>query len=179
MPPEINPADFYLDLIYKPPASEDVSRASDSLVARNATSKGSDFDEAELKEWRGIYRTSVLGAEVARKLQAQDEYETSHEMKAPDYDEPNSLARFVFLTSFFLRYFLVNPGYYVYRTCYLVMCAVYIGTLYLDLKTDTDQLIEYSGSVFFSIWATLFAAIGSTGLIAADRRQSFEQVTYR
>ena len=152
-PSGVNPADFYLDLIYKPPPA------------------GSAFET-----WREMYFASDLGRKMITQLDAEDAREKASGAVARTYHEPSNTARFLSLTAFFLRYFIVNPGYYINRIVYLVLCAVYIGTLYLNLQTNTGELVQYSGSIFFSIWATLFAAVGSTGLIASDRRQSFEQV---
>jgi ABC-type multidrug transport system permease subunit len=119
---------------------------------------------------------SDLGRQMTAQMAEDKERETRAGAVVQVYDEPSYYQRLVYLTAFFLRYFGVNPGYYLYRAIYLILCAVYIGTLYLDLNTNTSQLIKYSGSIFFSIWTTLFAAVGSTGLIASDRRQSFEQI---
>lgn len=151
-PAEVNPADFYLNLIYKAP------------------------ENAKFGTWREIYYDSGLGKEMIQQLQREQAAEERIGAQPQVYDEPSYWSRFYHLTVFFLRYYWVNPGYYIYRSIYLVLCAVYIGTLYLDLETNTSELIKYSGSIFFSIWATLFAAVGSTGLIASDRRQSFEQI---
>lgn len=152
-PSGVNPADFYLDLIYKPPPT------------------GSSHDS-----WRDMYTSSTHGQQVSRQLLQLREDEERAPAAVQVYDEPSSWQRFLFLTAFFARYFLVNPGYYVFRLVYLVLCAVYIGTLYLDLDTNTSELVKYSGAIFFSIWATLFAAVGGTGLVASDRRQAFEQI---
>lgn len=38
------------------------------------------------------------------------------------------------------------------------------------------MLVYIVGAIFFSLWTVLFGAVGSTGLVAADRRQSFEQI---
>lgn len=62
------------------------------------------------------------------------------------------------------------------RVAYLIFAGIFVGTMYLNLETRTTELVQYSGAIFFSIWAVLFGVVGSTGLIAADRRQSFEQV---
>lgn len=167
-PAEVNPADFYLDLIYKPPGEE----TREEVAQRS----GGTLAAAECSEWRVIFHHSQVGQQMAEELRREEQEEKSCEPVPQVYDEPTMLLRLLYLTSFYLRYYLINPGYYLYRFAYLVFCSVYIGTLYLDLDTNTDELIEYSGSVFFSIWATLFAAVGSTGLFASDRRQTFEQI---
>lgn len=155
-PAAVNPADFYLNLIYKPPKESDPN--------------------SPYEEWREIYFQSTIGKQMQVVLQKEQAHEDAVGGVVQVYDEPTSVKRFYHLTAFFFRYFAVNPGYYLYRWIYLVLCAVYIGTLYLDLTPNTSNLIKYSGSIFFSIWATLFAAVGSTGLVASDRRQSFEQI---
>ena len=181
-PAEVNPADFYLDLIYKAPSAEvvrSVAMLEDGGGASGAAGAEKQVagDDGDV-EWRAIYHASPLGLRMAQTLHAEleGEQQQMQGQQRPVYDEPSALRRLYVLTAFFLRYYGVNPGYYLYRAVYLVLCAVYIGTLYLNLHTNTSELIKYSGSIFFSIWATLFAAVGTTGLIASDRRQSFEQI---
>jgi hypothetical protein len=59
---------------------------------------------------------------------------------------------------------------------YLLLSGTYVGTIFIDLDPNTENLGDYSGAIFFAIWCTLFAAVGATALIASDRRQAVEQV---
>lgn len=150
-PDGVNAADYYLEQIYKKPT----------------------FD-AKYELWRDVYMSSSLGNEMTSKL--ENIHITSAGAVDTPYAEPTSFKRFEIMLQFYFSYFWTAPGYYKYRFVYLIMCSFFIGTLFWDLKTNTSNLTLYSGSIFFSIWATLFAAVGGTGLVASDRRQSFEQI---
>lgn len=144
----VNPADHYLQLIYKPPA-----------------------DQAEGTMWRDLFNQSELG-----KKQLSPCAECASQDRETASPPPSDISRLGTTIIFFLKYYYLHPGYYILRLAYLIFAAVFVGTMYLNLDTNTDQLIEYSGAIFFSIWAVLFGVVGSTGLVAIDRRQSFEQV---
>jgi ABC-type multidrug transport system ATPase subunit len=148
-PADYNTADFYMDTILVPPT----------------------FGEA--KEWRQVYLASSLGQKMMENLKKL------RDTKHTDINEtiqPNAFSRFLTVSKFYLKYYITNPGYYIYRVLYLICCGVFIGTLFLNLETNTSQLTLYSGSIFFNIWTALFGAVGSTGLVAADRRQTYEQI---
>lgn len=150
-PDGVNAADYYLEQVYKKPT----------------------FDP-KYELWRDVYYSSALGKEMNSKI------ENLHITSAGAADlpsaQPTSMERFEIMLGFYFNYFWEAPGYYRYRFVYLILCAFFIGTLFWDLKTNTSDLTLYSGSIFFSIWATLFAAVGGTGLVASDRRQAFEQI---
>lgn len=150
-PKEFNPADYYLEKIYKP--------VPDALEAKG------------FKLWRDVFGASAIGKKMASKLGA-----ANHGNVESSDDLPTFTSRFVVLLKFYLGYYWAAPGYYIYRAMYLLVSAIFIGTLFLNLEPDTTELTLYSGSIFFAIWTILFAAVGSTGLVASDRRQTYEQV---
>jgi hypothetical protein len=91
-------------------------------------------------------------------------------------ENPTFFARLETFVQFFLHYFKVNPGYYSYRMLYLFLSGIYVGSIFINLDANVENLGDYSGAIFFAIWCTLFAAVGSTALVASDRRQAVEQV---
>jgi ATP-binding cassette, subfamily G (WHITE), eye pigment precursor transporter len=148
-PSGVNPADFYLDVIYKPP----------SLPAH------------EGMQWRNMYTVSPLGERMMGGVDSN-----ANPLKKIGDAPPSNWKRMEIILTFFLKYYGTDPGYYLFRMVYLLLAAVYVGTIYLNLDNNTSELGKYSGAIFFSLWTVLFGAVGSTGLVAADRRQSFEQI---
>jgi hypothetical protein len=71
---------------------------------------------------------------------------------------------------------LLYCRFYPLRMLYLLIVALFCGTLFLQIQPTTGNLSQYSGAVFFSIWTVLFSAVAATGLLAADRRLAIEQV---
>jgi len=89
---------------------------------------------------------------------------------------PNSTTRFILLLNFFRKYYSRNIGFYYLRLVFLIIVALFVGTLFLRLQPTTNSISLYAGALFFNIWAILFSAVASTGLLASDRRQAIEQV---
>lgn len=77
---------------------------------------------------------------------------------------------------FFAKYYYREQGIYWLRTVFLVIVALFLGTLFLQLTPTTKNISQYSGAIFFAIWTILFSAVAATGLLAADRRLAVEQV---
>jgi ABC-type multidrug transport system ATPase subunit/ABC-type multidrug transport system permease subunit len=148
----VSPVDFYLDLM----------NDNDHSVPSNPA-----------LSWSDLYSSSTLSKNVAVIMEQAVKASSS----ACDTNEPPSAGeRLMFVIQFFLRYYLRDVGYYYLRIVFLVVTGFFIGTLFLQLQTNTNSLGEYSGAIFFNIWIILFSAVASTGLLAADRRQAIEQV---
>jgi ABC-type cobalamin/Fe3+-siderophores transport system ATPase subunit len=151
-PAGVSPVDFYLDLM----------NGDGCPVPSNPT-----------LSWADLYSASSLSRNVAVIMEQNVKLSSS----AGDTNEPPSATkRLLFMIQFFLRYYLRDIGYYYLRIVFLIVTGFFIGTLFLQLKTNTGSLGEYSGAIFFNIWIILFSAVASTGLLAADRRQALEQV---
>lgn len=117
-PSGVNPADFYLDVIYKPPSL--------------ATHKG--------LQWRNMYTDSPLGQRMIRGVD-----NNNNALKKIGDAPPSNWTRMKIILMFFLKYYGVDPGYYFLRIVYLLLAAVYVGTIYLDLDNNTSELGKYSG----------------------------------
>lgn len=148
-PKQSNPADFYLDLIYKPPVID--------------PSKG----------WKQLYEDSHYAAVVTHKT--KQILAVARDVGASD-DTPSDIVRFQETLVFFIKYYTRAIGFYYLRLAFMVLVALFIGTLFLDLKTNTKYLADYSGVIFINIWTVLFSAVTATGLLASARRQAVEQV---
>jgi ABC-type multidrug transport system ATPase subunit len=149
-PLDVNPADFYLDLVNKSPVPEDIKIT-----------------------WTDIYYQSTLSKNVSHVVNVT--IQASETAGAPT-SPPNSFERFISLAVFFSRYYWRDPGFYWLRIGFLVIISIFMGTLFLQLDTKTENIPQYSGAIFFNIWTALFSAVAATGLLAADRRQAIEQV---
>lgn len=149
-PKGVNPADFYLDQMSKRPDEND-----------------------ENKTWTQIYNSSIFAVNFSVVVQKTIEASTR---AGPPQAPPNYLDRLSILIKFFIRYYTRDIGFYYLRILFLVVIALFLGTLFLQLTTYSDNISKYSGSVFFSIWTTLFSAVAATGLLASDRRLAIEQV---
>mmetsp|Transcript_17556 Transcript_17556/g.33104 ORF Transcript_17556/g.33104 Transcript_17556/m.33104 type:complete len:1326 (-) Transcript_17556:147-4124(-) len=159
--------DFYLDLIYKAP--EDPS-AVQLLPVALVDGSSADVASKKGKEWRDLYASSdyMKNVNSSRSTAFAD---------APISSEnPTTFSRLDSFVKFFLHYYHINPGYYLYRMLYLLLSGTYVGTIFINLEPNTENLGDYSGAIFFAIWCTLFAAVGATALVASDRRQAVEQV---
>ena len=158
-PDDMNPADLYLDLVYAPPPHS---------------------SNPDVTTWQDIFVKSPYYETVSRTQEALIEY------SALEKDHPSSVkmtrscpseaVRIQHLFFFFVKYYSRDGGFYIWRTFFLVILAVILGSLYLLLTPNTDNIPQYSGVVFCNIWIVIISAIGSTGLLAVDRRIFLEQV---
>lgn len=146
-PEDANPADFYLDLIYKAPAHAPSSTWRDVFLAR--------------PEGQALSRQSTMNVRADSSLPPS---------------RPSTLSRMVTVINYFITYYWRETGIYPLRMLFLVLIGFFIGTLFLDLQTNTSQLTQYGGIIFFAIWSSLFSAVAATGHIANERRQAVEQV---
>lgn len=149
-PADVNPADFYLDMVSKPPVPEDNTIT-----------------------WTDKYYGSTLAKNVSHLIRVTtNASETAGSPPSP----PSNMNRFLTLVQFFSRYYWRDIGFYWLRVGFLVVISIFMGTLFLQLDTETKNIPQYSGAIFFNIWTALFSAVAATGLLAADRRQAIEQV---
>ena len=143
--------DFYLDLISKLPSLQNT-------------------DDSKKVLWRDLYADSEYMEKVNESI-PKDFAEVP-----VSTDTPSMYSRVAIFVAFFLRYYYVNPGYYLYRMLYLLLSGLYVGSVFISLDPNIENLGDYSGAIFFAIWCTLFAAVGATALLASDRRQAVEQI---
>ena len=122
----INPVDFYLDIVSKAPKEGDA-----------VTTWGDVF--------RGSTQSASYLAVVARTVGRSEPAGSPPQL-------PSNLSRLAILVSFFTTYYTRDRGFYYLRFAFLVLIALFIGTLFLQLQPNTDNLSKYSGSIFFNIW---------------------------
>jgi len=149
-PRDTNPADFYLDLIYKPPVANDPE-----------------------KTWRDYYEASDFHMEVAKYI--EDVATSSAEVQSVP-EMPSDMHKFKTLLELTLRYYSREPSLYYLRLGLMTLVALFMGTLFLLLKTETKYLNQYAGAIFFNIWTALFASVTASGIFATDRRLAVEHV---
>lgn len=149
-PVDINPADFYLDVIH-------TSRIIDDTTPT----------------WQDQFINSIFYKNYSTLLNIC--IAKSKHAGMPD-QPPKPHMRIHLLLKFFWRYYWRDNGFYYLRLVFLIVVAFFIGTLFLRLSPKISLIPQYSGAIFFNIWTTLFSAVAATGLLAADRRQAVEQV---
>lgn len=175
-PSGINPADFYLDLVNNDPSNvttnnngnhHDVVNVDDGTA--NNVHNGNDSHDT----WSILYKKSVFYKNYSKILIKTIENSL---LASNPRKPPNSTTRFILLLDFFRKYYSRNIGFYYLRLVFLIIVALFVGTLFLRLQPTTNSISQYAGALFFNIWAILFSAVASTGLLASDRRQAIEQV---
>lgn len=124
-------------------------------------------------DWKKTYIESDIGQIMTKSLNRA--LAAKAPAKASD-DEPSVWSKIQTVFIFYFRYYYTDAGYYMYRVVYLFLAAVFVGTLFKHLTPNTNNMTKYSGAIFFNIWTTLFACVGSTALVASDRRQVGEQI---
>lgn len=129
----INPVDFYLDIVSKPPVVSTPPKEEGGAVTT----------------WGDVFRGSAQSASylvvVARTVDRSEPAGSPPQL-------PSNLSRLAILVSFFTKYYTRDTGFYYLRFAFLVAIALFIGTLFLQLEPNTDNLSKYSGSIFFNIW---------------------------
>ena len=176
-PSGINPADFYLDLVNNDPSNvttsnngnnHDVVNVDDEGTANNVHNGNDSHDT-----WSILYKKSIFYKNYSKILIKTIENSL---LASNPRKPPNSTTRFLLLLDFFRKYYSRNIGFYYLRLVFLIIVALFVGTLFLRLQPTTNSISLYAGALFFNIWANLFSAVASTGLLASDRRQAIEQV---
>ncbi len=153
-PVDVNPADFFLDLVSTSPQTNDKKEIT----------------------WTDLYYSSTMYNNFQDVLNISISTSSNAQRDATAEPIPTIFARFICLMKFFSRYYLRDIGFYYLRIGFLIIIAIFIGTLFLQLDPSTDKIPQYSGAIFFNIWTALFSAVAATGLLATDRRQAIEQV---
>lgn len=176
-PKDVNPADFFLEVISNPPSVTELSTSTkthlDGDVEMGAPTRHDDWGKHFEASAVGVQLHADL-ADIGRPLSSSL---SSLRNKVVSLSLTPSVGQRLYIqTEFFLRYYVVNPGYYVYRFVFMILGGLFSGTMFLNLEPFTDRIGEYAGAVFFSILIVLFSCVGSTGLFATERQQTFEQI---
>ena len=89
---------------------------------------------------------------------------------------PFVLLRYYYSLEFFVKYFCRDMNYHPRRIACLIAIAFFSGTLFLQLKPETDYVVRHSGALFFNIWTVMISVVAASRHIARDRRQAVEHV---
>lgn len=149
-PEGYNPADYYLELIHKP-------------IQKPETAGRIEIPDGA--SWRSMFESTIGSSALVP---------TNGEVSVPEVSTvwDQSITNLVFM----IKYYFREPGYYFFRLLFLIVIALFVGTMFLRLNPTTKNISNYAGALFFAVWAVLFSAVGSTGLSAAYRRLSINQV---
>eukprot|EP01031_Cornospumella_fuschlensis_P027142 gene27142-32787_t len=146
-PEHINYADYYLDLVQASPP--------------NTSKSWTELFESSPEF--GVFESGINGILHSKEI-------------IPCPTSPSGFSRFRTMFSYFMVYFWREKGIYGNRLLYLVLNAVFTGTLYLNLQTYTDQITSYNGALFYSQIAVLLCPVASTPIFAKDRREALDRV---
>lgn len=146
-PSNINPADYYLDLVQHPPSDSN-------------------------KTWSELYANSELSTNFNMSLNEA----INSSVKRDPSEQPSLATRMSVMFVHFMTYFWKQPGFYVYRLYALIVVGFFSGTLFLQLSPNTEHIGHYSGTMFFSVTAIMLTAVSSCALFAADRREAVDRV---
>ena len=142
-------ADYYLDIVSCPPTFKHQS------------------------EWKSLYLESNFCSNVTR---VQEALILVTPAAGPADCPPSHFIRFINILVFFWKYYSRDLRLYHQRFLGLIGTALFSGSMFANLHTESSDLILYAGAVYFNTWIVLFSAVGATGLFARDRRQVAEQI---
>jgi len=94
----------------------------------------------------------------------------------PPAPQPSLAFRFVTMFQHFMMYSIREPGLYIYRLYSFVIIAIFIGTLFLNLETNTDHITQFAGSLYFTSLGCLLLAVTATSVFAKDRYEAVDRI---
>lgn len=144
---QINPADYYLDIIQQPPAKEGDT-------------------------WKDMFAASDS---MKKHMECMDALAASN-IKLDQAEGPAIVSRFVTMFQHFMMYFIRERGIYVYRLGALIVIALFMGTLYLQLDTNTNNIPLYTGAMFGTAISVVLTAVSSTYIYAKNRREAVDRI---
>ena len=168
-PQQINPADYFLDLIQAPPSLEVLEEAKAALSATGAAAG----DVAEVGSWSAIFSLSSYGERYLKDLQAAKALKAS--IRTEDM-APSIFKQFLIMCVHFAQYFLAEPGYFIHVCYSLTVIAVFNSTMFLRLETETVEIGTYTGAMFTTAVAVMLSSVSSTALFARDRREAVDRI---
>jgi hypothetical protein len=121
-------------------------------------------EKSQYATWALVYEASDLYQDM--KLEG-----SSGRHEAPRHTKPSTLSRIMTTVRFLFRYYRCDPGYVKYRIVYLVVVAVYFGTLFFDLKPEIGNLSLYNGAIFYLFWGVLFASFVPISQAVTDSKE--------
>eukprot|EP00903_Cladosiphon_okamuranus_P008855 g8479.t1 len=147
-PSGVNPADYYLDLISKPPHAD---------VGKGST-------------WQELYYMSDFEVAIPNATALAG----SGDGDDIDHDRPHWSYVAQTLLDNQLAYYWRATEVHWFRMLELVVLAIFVGTMYFRL--DNDRIAETAAAAFFNMWCALFAVVASVPAFARDRRQTLQEM---
>jgi energy-coupling factor transporter ATP-binding protein EcfA2 len=173
-PSGVNVCDFYLDLVNTSPTSAyEQYRSPQKQLA-------SDLKERIAGSWSELFlQSSSHQAMELTLVEASDSVRmvnnslssSSHPVSTASY-----LHRLWLTVVYFAKYYYRDYTLFHVRIVFLIVIALFLGTLFYDLKPVTSMMPQYSGSIYFSAWTTMAGAIWATKAHAQDRVRVLEQM---
>ena len=143
-PTSISPPDFYLDLIYSPPT-----------------------DDKSIS-WRDLYLSFSFHAPMSAKVGV--EVPGQLQKVFPIKNTLSKWKQFLYLVWFHNIYYVREFGFHIYRFLFLIISAIFLGTLFLNLKPDIRNVPMYAGAIFSGMTIVVITACASTFRLAEDRK---------
>ena len=165
-PENINPADYYLDLIQNEPTHDVLQTAKNALSAQGV-------EAASLTTWGEIFKLSNFGKKYFKDL---DDAKAHAASKRKAVTAPTMLKQFMIMFVHFTQYFLADPGYFIHVCYSLLVIAIFNSTMFLQLETETSNISIYTGALFTTAVAVMLSAVSSTALYARDRREAVDRI---
>eukprot|EP00752_Nemacystus_decipiens_P016241 g14521.t1 len=147
-PSGVNPADYYLDLISKPPHVD---------IGKGAT-------------WQELYHMSDFDVVIPKEPIPSG----SEDNGARRHDPPHWRHVAQTLLDNQLAYYWRATELHWFRMLELVVLAIYLGTMYFRL--ENDKIAEAAAAAFFNMWCALFAVVAAVPAFARDRRQTLQEM---
>ena len=122
--------------------------------------------------WREAFDSSSAGIKYYEKIA-----EIVHAKVHTDSpQQPSAFIRFKYMFEYFMLYFIKEKGFYVYRLVALIIVGVFVGTLFLNLSPNTQNINSYVGALFFAVIAMMMTAVSACALFAKDRYEAVDRV---
>ena len=152
-PQDINPADYYL-----------------SLVMSSTSPPGADGSTGQA--WNDLFCDSIHGKQFLLAVETSVQVGGSSQPA----QSPHIMVRLAVMIEYFLKYFLVERGFFVYRLAALIPVALFAGSLYFNLHQTTDKIGNYVGSMIFSVFTLMLTCVSPTAIYAKDRREAVDRI---
>lgn len=147
-PPKTSLSDFALDILSRPPVYQ-------------------------TEPWQLIYFQSNFGRNMRIRINVCDQSSTG--THSPNYP-PTWSNRLSHMTIFFLKYYVRDRSFYLFRVLCLALVSLFYGTLFIGLTPETGKLSYYRGAIVHTTWMVLLSVVLSSRLLVRDRKQSLELI---
>jgi ABC-type multidrug transport system ATPase subunit len=147
-PPKTSLCDFTVDILSRPPVYQ-------------------------TEPWQLIYFQSNFGRNMRIRIAVCDQSSTG--THSPNYP-PSWSNRLSHMTVFFLKYYVRDRSFYLFRVLCLGLVSFFYGTLFFGLSPQTSKLSFYRGAIVHTTWIVLLSVVLSSRLFVRDRKHSLELI---